>query len=75
MITNVTAVWKNGSDADWGTGKCFRSLPHAYEALAIRKRKSEEMKRRARFEEKSPIRKRNLVALPKSLIYGKKVTW
>jgi hypothetical protein len=76
MITNVTAIWKKAADAAWGTGKCVTgSLPHADETLAVRRRKSEQMKQKARLEGKRPIQKRDLAALPKSPIHGKKVPW
>jgi hypothetical protein len=76
MITNVTAIWKKAADAAWGSGKCVAgSLPHANETLVVRKRRSEEVKQRAKIEGKRLIQKRDLIALPKSPIHGKKVPW
>ena len=76
MITNVTAIWKKAADAAWGKGKCITgNLPHGNETLRLRKMKSEAMKQRAKLEGKRAIWKRDLVALPKSPVHGKKVPW
>jgi hypothetical protein len=64
MITNVTEIWRKVANTAWGSGKCVAgSLPHANETLAIRKRKSVEMRQRAKLEGKRSIRKRDLVGM------------
>jgi hypothetical protein len=76
MIINVTAIWKKAADAAWGTAKCIAgSLPHANETAVLRRRKSEEMKLRAKSEGRRQERKADLVALPKNPVHGKKVPW
>ena len=79
MITNVTEIWRKVANTVWGSGKCIAgSLPQVSETLAARKRKSEEIKQRAKLVGKPLIRKPDIpaVALPtKSPTRGKKVPW
>ena len=76
MIINVTAIWKKAADAAWGTAKCVAgSLPHTNETAVLRRRKSEEMKLRAKSEGRRQVRQADLVVLPKNPVHGKKVPW
>lgn len=77
MTTDVTSIWKRAADAAWGTKKCVAgSLPQKKQTREERKRKSEEMKVRARIEGRSPVKQRSPdVMMLRSTNYavGKKV--
>lgn len=76
MLMNVTAMWKKAADAAWGTAKCIAgSLPHANQTPRFRRRKSEEMKEKAKLEVRRSTSRRSVLELPKSRILGKKVPW
>jgi len=58
MITDVRNIWKKVADVAWGGGKCVAGgLAKRGETTAERKRKSEEMKMRARSENRTPVRR------------------
>jgi hypothetical protein len=64
MITDVRAIWKKAADVAWGGGKCVAGgLSRKNETMSERKRKSEEVKIRARSEEKVPLMRRDLKSL------------
>jgi hypothetical protein len=79
MISNATAVWKKAADVAWG-GKSFvvGSLP-GNETMAVRKRKSEEMKVKASNEGKQSLDKKWLKSLQlgqkssRSPVHGQKI--
>lgn len=78
MIRDPKAIWKAAARAAWGDGKCVAgSLPHKNETLATRRRRSEEMKVRAKAEKREvpPVFEPS-TSMPKGErrpVFGKKV--
>src|ERR1700709_402506 len=48
MISDVTSIWKRAADVAWGGAKCVAGGLPAHETATMRRRKSEEMKVKAR---------------------------
>src|SRR6187402_1149302 len=77
MISDVTPLWKRAADAAWGGRKCVAgTLQQKKETRAERRKKSEEMKIRARNEGRVPVRPRSpdvMMLRSTGLGHGKKV--
>lgn len=79
MISDVTNIWKRAADVTWGGGKCIAGSLPGNETVAVRRRKSEEMKVRARGDEtrvtvdKRWLRSLALKETPTSPVHGRKV--
>jgi hypothetical protein len=79
MISDATAIWKKAADVAWGGKACVAGGLPGNETLAVRRRKSEEMKIRARREGKRVLDKKWLKSAArfsqkaKSPIHGQKV--
>jgi hypothetical protein len=58
MITDATAVWKKAADVAWGGKSCVSGGLSGNATTEVRKRKSEEMKVKARGEGKQLLDKR-----------------
>ncbi|KAH8599179.1 hypothetical protein B0O99DRAFT_591050 [Bisporella sp. PMI_857] len=75
MISDVKSVWKRAVDVAWGGAKCIAGGFPGNETLAIRRRKSEELKLKAQNDRK-PYRKFASEAFknkPLSPAHGRKV--
>ncbi|KAF4625364.1 hypothetical protein G7Y89_g12800 [Cudoniella acicularis] len=60
MLKDPKAIWKKAAAAAWGKGKCVAgSLPHKVETYAARRRKSEEMRIRAKKEKRRLVQERS----------------
>ncbi|RDL38990.1 ClpP [Venustampulla echinocandica] len=79
MLKDVGAIWKKAAAAAWGDAKCVAGrLPHQREARHHRRRKSEDMKTRARSEQSEasrPVWKgpESIPKGPRNPFFGKKV--
>jgi hypothetical protein len=78
MISDAQAIWKKAADVAWGGKSCIAGEISGNETMAMRKRKSEEMKVRALREGRQTLDKRWLKSAqmrrkPKSPVHGQKV--
>lgn len=78
MISNVQSIWKRAADVAWGGAKCVSGNLPGNETLAVRRRRSEELRSKSKNDHRIPLEKRWLrsVALkdqPRSPIHGLKV--
>lgn len=68
MINDMTALWKRAADVAWGGSKCVAGSLPGHETLAVRERKSDELKVKSKRDRRLPLHKKWL----KSLALGEK---
>jgi hypothetical protein len=75
MVSDANSVWKRAADVAWGGGKCVAGSLPGSETAAVRRRKSEELKIKARSDRRIPFNKRSTAwkKRPTSPVHGNKV--
>lgn len=78
MISDVQSIWKRAADVAWGGAKCVVGSLPSNETVTARRRRSEELKLKAKNDRRMPSNKRWLQraaenALLTSPLHGQKV--
>jgi hypothetical protein len=58
MISDANSIWKRAADVAWGGAKCVAGSLPGNETTAVRQKRSEEMKIKAKSDRMAPVEKR-----------------